>query len=185
MVAFDIITHLKMLYQEQVRHERFEVSKAPFQGKLAEGAPIGSHVLKMIGYIENLERLGFPLRKELSTYLILQSLSKRFSKFVLNFNMNDMEKSLPELLGMLRTVEQNLKLKGKSIMIVSNGKKQNKRPTKQSGKGKGKEVGKPNSTTHVLKSSGGITKTSTCFYCCKTGHWRETAQSTWKIRRMK
>ena len=49
-------------------------SKALFQGKLAEGASVGPHVLKMIGYVENLERLGFPLGKELVTDLILQSL---------------------------------------------------------------------------------------------------------------
>ncbi|KAI5401166.1 hypothetical protein KIW84_065856 [Lathyrus oleraceus] len=38
MAAFDMIEHLKMFYQEQARHERFEVSKTLFQGKLAEGA---------------------------------------------------------------------------------------------------------------------------------------------------
>jgi hypothetical protein len=105
MATFDMIRHLKMLYQEKERHERFEVSKSLFQGKLAEGAPIGPHVLKMIGYVENLKRLGFPLRKELATDLILQLSPKSFSQFVLNFNMNDMDITLPELLGMLRTAE--------------------------------------------------------------------------------
>ncbi|XP_050920075.1 uncharacterized protein LOC127137682, partial [Lathyrus oleraceus] len=119
MAAFDMIEHLKMLYQEQARHERFEVSKAFFQSKLAKGAPVSPHVLKMIGYVENLERLGFPLGKELATDLILQSLPNRFKQFVLNFNMNDMDKPLPELLGMLRTAEQNLKKKGKSILYLS------------------------------------------------------------------
>ncbi|CAJ2644759.1 unnamed protein product [Trifolium pratense] len=39
MNAFDMIEHLKTLYQEQARIERFEVSKALFQAKLAEGSP--------------------------------------------------------------------------------------------------------------------------------------------------
>jgi hypothetical protein len=129
MAAFDMIGHLKMLYQEKARHERFEVSKVFFQGKLVEGALVGPHVLKMIKYVENFERLGFPLRKELATNLILQSLPDRFSQFVLNFNMNDIDKTLPELLAMLRTAEQNLKSKGKSILMIENGKRQNKRPT--------------------------------------------------------
>jgi hypothetical protein len=171
MSAFDMIEHLKLLYQEQARHERFEVSKALFQGKLAEGAPVGPHVLKMIGYVENLERLGFPLEKELATDLILQSLPDSFSQFVLNFNMIDMDKSLPELLAMLRTAEQNLKSKGKSILMIGNGKRQNKRPTKQSDKGKGKEVANPRPTA-ALKPSGGIAKEGTCFHCGKTGHWK-------------
>jgi hypothetical protein len=105
MAAFDMIGHLKMLYQEQARHERFEVSKTLFQGKLAEGGLVGPHVLKMIGYVKNLERLGFPLGKELATDLILQSFPDSFSQFVLNFNMNYMDKSLSELLVMLRTAE--------------------------------------------------------------------------------
>ena len=51
--------------------------------------------------------------------------------------MNAMDKSLPELLSMLRTAEQNVKSKGKSILMVNNGKKLNKRPTKRVGRCKG------------------------------------------------
>ncbi|KAI5408531.1 hypothetical protein KIW84_054395 [Lathyrus oleraceus] len=83
-----------------------------------------------------------------------------------------MDKSLLELLSMLRTAEQNLKSKGKSIMMIGNGKRQNKRPTKQGDKGKGKEVAKPKPTVAALKPSGGIAKEGTCFHCGKTGHWK-------------
>lgn len=92
MAAFNMIEHLRMLYQEQARHERFEVSKTLFQDKVVEGTPIGPHVLQMIGYLENLERLDIPLGKELVTNLILQSFLESFSYFVLNFDMNDMDK---------------------------------------------------------------------------------------------
>ncbi|KAI5405545.1 hypothetical protein KIW84_052365 [Lathyrus oleraceus] len=83
-----------------------------------------------------------------------------------------MDKSLPELLAMLRTAEQNLKSKGKSILMIGNGKRQNKRPTKQGDKGKGKEVAKPKPIVAALKPSGGIAKEGTCFHCGKTGHWK-------------
>ena len=90
---------------------------------MAEGSPVGAHVLKMIGYIENLKRLGFPLGQELVTDLILQSLLESYSQFVMNYNMNEMEKTLPELLRMLRTAELNLKKpKPSSIMMVRKGK---------------------------------------------------------------
>ncbi len=36
MTAYDMIIHLKQLYQGQARHERFEISKALFQARLAE-----------------------------------------------------------------------------------------------------------------------------------------------------
>ncbi|KAI5383243.1 hypothetical protein KIW84_070593 [Lathyrus oleraceus] len=83
-----------------------------------------------------------------------------------------MDKSLPKLLAMLRTAEQNLKSKGKSILMIGNGKRQNKRPTKQADKGKGKEVAKTKATAPALKPSGGIAKEGTCFHCGKTGHWK-------------
>ncbi|KAI5444230.1 hypothetical protein KIW84_012739 [Lathyrus oleraceus] len=83
-----------------------------------------------------------------------------------------MDKSLPELLAMLRTAEQNLKSKGKSILMIGNGKRQNKRPTKQGDKGKGKEVAKPKPTVAALKPSGGIAKEGTCFHYGKTEHWK-------------
>ncbi|KAK2448130.1 secreted RxLR effector protein [Trifolium repens] len=169
MNAVEMIEHLKTLYAEQARHERFEVSKSLFQCKLSEGSPVGPHVLKMIGYVGNLERLGFPLEKELATDLILQSLPDSFNQFILNFNMNDLDKTLPELLGMLRTAEQNLKTKGKSILMVSNGNKHHK---KQGGKWKDKGVAKPKQTAPALKPSGSIAKEGNCFYCGKTGHWK-------------
>ena len=75
---------------------------------MAKGSPVGAHVLKMIGYVENLERLDFPLSQELAKDLVLQSLPQSHGQFVMNYNMNEIEKPLLELLSMLRIVEQNL-----------------------------------------------------------------------------
>lgn len=66
---------------------------------------VTSHVLKMITYIENLEILGFSLGQELATNLILQSLLKQYGQFVMNYHISDIDKPLPELLGMLQTIE--------------------------------------------------------------------------------
>ena len=113
MEAYDMIIHLRKLFQEKARHERYEVSKALFKCSLLEGNPVGPHVLRMIGYIENLDRLGFPLSQELSTGLILQSLPDSYSQFTLNYNMNEISKTLPDFLYMLRIAEQNVN-KGKA-----------------------------------------------------------------------
>lgn len=61
MEAFDMIEHLKMIYQVQSRHDRFEISKAPFQCKLYEGSHVDPYVFQMIWYMENLDKLGFSL----------------------------------------------------------------------------------------------------------------------------
>lgn len=55
MDVFDMIRTLKTLYQDQAMHGRFDVTKALLQTKLSEGIHVGSHVLKIIGYVENLE----------------------------------------------------------------------------------------------------------------------------------
>ncbi|KAG8492880.1 hypothetical protein CXB51_010053 [Gossypium anomalum] len=80
MVAYDMIENLKELFLGQARQERFDTSKAIFQCKLVEGSPVGPHVLKMIGYIDSLSKLGFPLSQELATDVILQSLPDSYSQ---------------------------------------------------------------------------------------------------------
>jgi hypothetical protein len=52
MEAHDMIVGLKGMFQTQARTERFNVSKAFLESKLAEGAPVSSHVIKMVGYTQ-------------------------------------------------------------------------------------------------------------------------------------
>ncbi|KAK8610043.1 hypothetical protein V6N13_026587 [Hibiscus sabdariffa] len=80
--------------------------------------------------------------------------------------MNEINKTLPQLLGMLRTVKSVLKKNGsKSILIVREAK--GKRKTKSKGNGKSKPKGKD-----ALKPEKGISKDGKCFHCDKSGHWR-------------
>ncbi|KAK8675759.1 hypothetical protein V6N13_033822 [Hibiscus sabdariffa] len=82
-----------------------------------QDTPVGAHVIKMMGYIQTLEKQGFALNNELVTDVILQSLSDSFKQFILNFNMNDIDKTLPQLLGMLRTAK---KVEGISQAVEEN-----------------------------------------------------------------
>ncbi|KAK8557981.1 hypothetical protein V6N13_050331 [Hibiscus sabdariffa] len=91
MVAYDMIQNLKEIY-EGPHQETYETSKALFQCKMCKGSPVGVHVIKMMGYIQMLEKLGFPLKNELATDVILQSLPDSFKTIVLNFNMNEINK---------------------------------------------------------------------------------------------
>ncbi|XP_017609417.1 uncharacterized protein LOC108455356 [Gossypium arboreum] len=171
MVAYDMIDHLKELYQGQARQKRFDISKALFQCKMAEGSPVGPHVLKMIRYIESLFKLGFPLSQELATDVILQSLPDSYSQFVLNFNMNEIDKTLPQLLSMLRTVEGNMKrVRPKPILMVRNNKGKGKAKVQKKPKGKGR----PNSGKGkaALKPKSGVSKEGNCFHYGVTGHWK-------------
>ncbi|KAK8656868.1 hypothetical protein V6N13_098803 [Hibiscus sabdariffa] len=91
----------------------------------------------MMGYIQTLEKLRFPLKDEFTTNAILQSFPDSFKPFILNFNMNEINKTLPQLLGMLRTAESDLKKNGsKSILMVHEAKGKGKKEANSKGSGK-------------------------------------------------
>nr|GEU48673.1 hypothetical protein [Tanacetum cinerariifolium] len=73
-----------------------------------EGQPVSSYVLKMKGYIDNLERLGHPVTLGLGVSLILICLRIEFDGFVKNYNMHCLGKTINELHAMLKLHEQTL-----------------------------------------------------------------------------
>jgi hypothetical protein len=48
--AHDMIVMLNDMFRIQARTERFNVSEVFVETKLAEGAPVGPHVIKMVGH---------------------------------------------------------------------------------------------------------------------------------------
>ena len=101
-----MLLHLMELFAEQSRTQRYDILKSLFRARMAESSSVQAHVLKMIEWIERLAVLGVELPVEMSTDLILQSLTESFSQFIFNFNMNKIQASLPELLNMLTVVER-------------------------------------------------------------------------------
>nr|GFA79488.1 hypothetical protein [Tanacetum cinerariifolium] len=77
-----------------------------------EGKPVVAYVLKMKGYVEQLEHLGYVLLQDLSVGLILNGLISDFARFVRNYNMHNMRKKIGELHAMLIEYEKSLPKKG-------------------------------------------------------------------------
>ncbi len=97
--AHTIITGLCNMFEDQARAERFNTSKSLFACRLAEGNPVSPHVIKMISYTKSLDKLGFPLSRKLATDLILQSLPPSFEQFIMNFNMNNLNRPWHNCMG--------------------------------------------------------------------------------------
>ena len=63
MEAYTIIGHLKEMFQEKARIERFNTIRALLSCKLTASGSISPHVLKMKGYLEHLDKLGLKIEQ--------------------------------------------------------------------------------------------------------------------------
>ena len=132
---------------------------------MAEGTSVSDHVMKLMGYHERLARLGFTIREELTTDVILQSLPASYSQFVMNHNMNNIQVSLSELHGMLKTVEPTIKRKTQDVLMVQ--------PKEMKKKGRAK---KPKKAGPQKATKPKVPKEGKCFHCGETGHWKRNCK---------
>jgi hypothetical protein len=105
---FETVNELKDLFQQQARAERYEISQALIDCKMAEGSSFSDHVIKLQGYIQRLEALGIPFPADFGTDMILKSLPSSFVGFVINNNMHGMNKTLAKLFAMLKVAEKDI-----------------------------------------------------------------------------
>jgi hypothetical protein len=169
--AHSMIEGLRGIFENRARTERYNISKSLFACKLAEGSLVSPHVIKMIGYIETLQKLGSELKSDLVIDVILQSLPASYEPFIMNFHMNGMEKTLAELHGMLKIAEESIKKNLTHMMIIQKENKKRKRWTPPKGKDKGKVPNEPSSSKQKPKVKFGPTSNSECFHCHAKGHW--------------
>ncbi|GKD19710.1 hypothetical protein Tco_1208868, partial [Tanacetum coccineum] len=146
--AYDMLKELKTLYAQQAQQELLQTVREFHTCKQEEGQSVSSYVLKMKSYIDNLERLGHAMTRNLAVSLILVSPRKEYDSFVQNYNMHGMGKTVTELHAMLKLHEHTLPKKDAApalhaIRAVKVQKKnhKNKKPqlaTRGNNQGKGK-----------------------------------------------
>ncbi|CAL9167855.1 unnamed protein product, partial [Musa hybrid cultivar] len=66
MDARSILLHVRKLFEEQRRTQRYKISKSLFRARMIEGTPVQNHVLKMIEWIEKLTGLGMVIEDNLA-----------------------------------------------------------------------------------------------------------------------
>jgi hypothetical protein len=158
---------LKMVFQAHARVGRYEVSDMFFSYKMEENSSVSEHILRMFGLHNRLTQLGVNLPDDSVIDRILQSLPPIYKSFVMNYNMQGMEKTIPELFVVLKAAEVEIKKELQVLMV-------NKTTSFKKGKGKkgnfkknGKAVAAP-----VKKPKAGPKPETECFYCQGSSHWK-------------
>ncbi|GJS20503.1 zinc finger, CCHC-type containing protein [Tanacetum coccineum] len=182
--ANDMLKELKTLFAQQAEQELLQTTRDFHSCKQEEGQSVSSYVLKMKGYIDNLERLGHPVTLGLAVSLILIGLRKEFDGFVQNYNMHSLGKTVNELHAMLKLHEQTLpKNNAPALHAIRAGKvqkgKKHKKPQPQmaargqnQGNGKNKHAYAPKPKIPPPPKREDPAKDSICHECGETGHWK-------------
>ena len=137
--------------------------------KMEENSSITEHILKKSVYNNHLIQQEVNVPDDSVIDRILQSLPPSYKSFVMNYNMQGMDKTIPELFAMLKAAEVEIKKEHQVLMV-------NKTTSfKKKGKGKKKGNFKKNSkqvAAQEKKPKSGPKPETECFYCKQTGHWK-------------
>ena len=84
---------------------------------MEEYSSSSEHVLRLSGYYNRLNQVGVNLPDKIVIDRVLQSLPPSYKAFVMNYNMQGMEKTIPELFAMLKATEVEIKKEHQALMV--------------------------------------------------------------------
>ncbi|KAK4382470.1 Copia protein [Sesamum angolense] len=133
---------MKEVYAISDRHTRYFATKEFFRVTMTEGSSVQEHGVKMLSPVEKLEDLKAGLDNDMYINMILESLPPSCDLFIVNFNMNGLQKSIRE--ASISKVKGNRarrwkrkkgKAKAKTVVVAKDAKST---PVALVGMGKGK-----------------------------------------------
>src|SRR3954451_17260020 len=136
---------------------------------MEENGSISEHILRMSGLHNRLTQLEVNLPEEVVIDRILQSPPPSYKSFVMNYNMQGMVKTIPEVYAMLKSAEVEIK-KEHQVLMVNKTTKFKRSKGKKNFKKDGKEVAAPGKSVDRRKSKNGPKPETECFYCKGSGH---------------
>ncbi|PWA96308.1 zinc finger, CCHC-type [Artemisia annua] len=178
LAAFDMLRELKVMFEQQAEHELFDMVKSFHACKQEEGQSVSIYVMKMKDYLDQMDRLGYPMPQILGVSLILTSLSKDYDQFVQIYNMHSMGKTIAQLHNMLKLAEKGMPKKAPLVLAINQGRIQKKNKGKPQAPGKGQGNGKaklayaPKPKIPPPAKKEHPTKDTVCHHCGVVGHWR-------------
>ncbi|KAK4403149.1 hypothetical protein Sango_1055600 [Sesamum angolense] len=143
--------YMKELYAVPDRHIRYAVMKAFFGARMIEGSSVREFGVMMLSLVEKLKDLQADFDKEeMYVDVILQSLPPSYYQFIVNYNMNGLEKSLHELINVLVQYKATIEKSAPSVLVGE----------ASTSKAKGKVVGckkeKKDQTSSIVASTSSV-----------------------------
>ncbi|XP_077217880.1 uncharacterized protein LOC143852382 [Tasmannia lanceolata] len=117
-VASDIMLNIKEMFGEQHCTIRLLAIRDLISTKMVEGTSIRDHMIKMMGYLNELDILGAIMDAETQIDIVLFSLCGSFKEFVMTCHMNKMTMSMTELMNQLQIAEDLQKSNKKSAFLA-------------------------------------------------------------------
>ncbi|GJY66777.1 hypothetical protein Tco_0469015 [Tanacetum coccineum] len=136
-----MLDELRRMFEKPQAVEIYDLVDSLHNCKQAIGKSVSAHVLKMKGYMDQLQALGKPYDNDMAINLINRSLNKDFGDFVRNFNMHCVGKTVSDLHALLIDYEKGLKDKAPTpqVLAIQKGMVNKLKPqANKKGKGKGK-----------------------------------------------
>ena len=84
---------------------------------MEDNSSVGEHILKMSGYHNHLTQLGVNLLVDSVIDRVLQSLPPSYKNFVMNYNMQGMDKTIPVLFAMLKSTKVEIKKEHQVLLV--------------------------------------------------------------------
>ncbi|EXC06496.1 hypothetical protein L484_000106 [Morus notabilis] len=158
LTAADMIYIIAEMFGSQGREAKQATVRNFMNCRMKFGTPV-DHMLLIISHLNEMELMGAEIDGETQVDMILETLPEMFDNFKLNYSMNKLNYSLPELMKELQTAEALLlegkKRNGKVHLAeakpsTSGAKKLKKNRNKKKPKGK---AGKGKNSARVDKSN--------------------------------
>ncbi|KAK1630861.1 hypothetical protein QYE76_005176 [Lolium multiflorum] len=164
----EMMRELKLIFETHAAVESYEASKQFFSCMMEEGSSVSEHMFAMSGHAKKLSDMGMMIPNQLGIHRVLQSLPPSYKNFVMNYNMQNMNKYLPELFSMMKSAEVEIKKENQVLMVnKTTGFKKQGKPNKGNFKKGGKKV-----AAHPEKPKAGPKPETVCYYCQGKGHWK-------------
>ena len=154
-----------MVFQAHAQVERYDTSNEFFSCKMEEYSFVSEHILRMSRFHNRLTQLGVNLPDDIVIDRVLQSLPPRYKGFVMCYNMQGVEKMIPELFTMLKVAEVEIKKEHQVLMVRKTTSFKKGKGKKGNFKKNGKTVAAP-----MKKPKAGPKPEIECFYCKEKGH---------------